>query len=384
MLEIPELSDVKRFVDNGFSKAFYGVSGTIRVAVLKVFSSVVAGAVYLPILICKKIFKNAFVSTCDVNFLDVHGTDYSLPHKPACYAHGTVTINGSAGTTISSGTKLQDDISGHEYELVGNASVGSEGFVFARVKATEIGPDYNLSYGAVMTFQDGTPSGVTSCLSGTITGGTKVSVDLGDRTEYWGETAEEYRARLLQRKQNQPKGGASPDWWGWVMRFNTVTNCWVKPNWPWSNGVTLWVNNTNNPNGYVPADDIAEIQAYVSDSEKRRPVTSRPVVVACSPAVLSMTICLVEITEVVKQNILSALKDYLKTFAPGSTISISILNDIVRAVSGEQTALIMNVKLNDVAKSLSFTLYRSFNEETGAILGSVIDINNIQIDWVRL
>ena len=45
--KIPTLSEVNRTVENGFSEAFYGTSGVLRAMVLKVFSKVVAGAIYL-------------------------------------------------------------------------------------------------------------------------------------------------------------------------------------------------------------------------------------------------------------------------------------------------------------------------------------------------
>lgn len=381
MFTAPTLEEVRRFVDNGFSKAFYGTSGALRVSVLKILSYVVAGAVYMPILLCKKIFKNAFVSTCDVNFLDSpHGVRLSLPHKPASFAHGMVLVSGAAGSVIPSGTKVKDSSSGNEYEFIGSATVASNGFVHARVKAVNVGSEYNLDANVVLEFSESAPSGITEVSSMVLNGGSKVSVDLGDRVEEWGETAEEYRARLLQREQNQPQGGSAPDWYGWVMRFNTVNNCWVDPNWPYSNSVTLFVNNTSNSGGTVLQEDVDEIQDYV-DNNERRPITSRPSVVACQSSILSMKISAAGYSEVVKENILNSLKNYLKSFGPGKTISVAVLNDIVRAVGGDQSAMLSDVKVDGVAKVGSFTLLKSF--VNGVIVGKVIDINNIQINWVR-
>lgn len=380
MFEAPSLEDVKRFVENGFAKAFFGTSGGLRVSVLKVIAVVVAGAVYMPILLCKKIFKNAFVSTCEVSFLDVHGAKYSLPHKPACFAHGLVVISGDVSTVVASGTRLREPVSGHEYELVGSATIGSGRTVEARVRATEIGNEFNLEAGVSLEFSEGLPTGIDGAESMLINGGAKVAIDLGDRTEYWGETAEEYRARLRQREQNQPQGGSDPDWWGWVMRFSTVNNCWVTPNWPYSNSVTLFVNNTNNAGGAVISSDIAEIQNYVG-SDGRRPLTSRPVVVACGASTLSMTVVMNEMSDVIKSNVLDSLKNYLRTFGPGKTVNISVLSDIVRSASGDSTALAYNIKVDNVVKTGSFTLYKNLSGTT--ISGKVIDINNIQIQWVR-
>ena len=65
-LKIPTLSEVNRTVENGFSQAFYGTSGVLRAMVLKVFSKVVAGAIYLVILLVSALWKNSFISTANV------------------------------------------------------------------------------------------------------------------------------------------------------------------------------------------------------------------------------------------------------------------------------------------------------------------------------
>ena len=91
-LKIPTLSEVNRTVENGFSQAFYGTSGVLRAMVLKVFSKVVAGAIYLVILLVSALWKNSFISTANVDGLVRKGDVYGMPPKPASRARGVVVL----------------------------------------------------------------------------------------------------------------------------------------------------------------------------------------------------------------------------------------------------------------------------------------------------
>jgi uncharacterized phage protein gp47/JayE len=81
--KIPTLSEVNRNVENGFSKAFYGSSGILRVMVLKVISKVVAGSMYLVVLLLSYIWKNSFVASAEVDGLVRIGSKRNFPPKPA-------------------------------------------------------------------------------------------------------------------------------------------------------------------------------------------------------------------------------------------------------------------------------------------------------------
>ena len=116
------LSEVNRIVENGFSQAFYGTSGILRAMVLKVVSKVVAGGIYLIVLLASYIWKNEFVATAEVDGLVRKGEVFGMPPKPASRARGKVIVTGTSGTSVPSGTVLVDDVNGYEYQLLSAAA----------------------------------------------------------------------------------------------------------------------------------------------------------------------------------------------------------------------------------------------------------------------
>lgn len=136
--QVPSLADVSRTIENGFSSAFYGSSGTLRFGVLKVLSKVVAGGCYLPILFCQYIFRNSFIDTCDVENLVRFGGWYNLPHKVASPARGLVDVTFSTAATIPSGAILIDPNTNDEYEIQDSVSSNSSSIVVMSVKVVAL------------------------------------------------------------------------------------------------------------------------------------------------------------------------------------------------------------------------------------------------------
>ena len=86
--ETPTLNDFVRISENGLSTAFYGESSVLRKSVLKVLARVFAGVAFLVVLLLKKMWKNVFLTTCDVETLKDFGVDFDLPNKPESFSKG--------------------------------------------------------------------------------------------------------------------------------------------------------------------------------------------------------------------------------------------------------------------------------------------------------
>ena len=100
-MEFKSLQDLVRIVENAMAVQFYGQSSTLRKGVLKVLAHVLGAMLYMMTLIAKRIWKNRFVSTCDVSALDGFGAEYGIPHKAPVCASGIIPTRKRNNSTIS-------------------------------------------------------------------------------------------------------------------------------------------------------------------------------------------------------------------------------------------------------------------------------------------
>jgi len=347
--ESPSLKDLILSAENGLSVAFYGSTTTLRKTSLKVIAKVFGGVTFLLSLFLREIYKNTFISTCDISKLEAFGSDFGLPHKAAGYARGKVTVSGSVGSVMPAETVFVDDDTGLEYETVVDVTIPDSGCCDISVIATAFGAESNLDAGASLSYRDSAPTGIfdddTVVVSTDgIKGGVSYTVIVGGATEYWGETAEAYRRRLLSRRQNAPQGGADADYIGWALRFPVVARCFILANYPSTAAVTC-VLVGNDGDESINADSLNEITAYMTD-DVRRPITADVIVKSCVPVPLSFCVALSPNTQTVRDSARSALSLMLKSFAPGSVLScagltvslksLSIANDVsITAINGQ-------------------------------------------------
>ena len=344
----PSLNDFVRVAENGLSSAFFSEGSVLRKGVLKVLARVFAGVAYLVVLLLQKMWKNAFVMTCDVETLVDFGRDYDLPNKPESYAKGLVVVksDGSA-VTIPQGTVFTTD-SGIEFECVADTSLsGGIAGTPISVIALASGDDSNCSTGMLLSFRDGTPEHVDESVavdSEGLSGGTKIEVVVNGNTEYWGESVEEYRARLLNYRRNQPSGGCNADYKGWAERFASVSKCIVEANYPETNSVTCVLAHfsENSDSIAVNSTNVAEVAAYIND-EIRRPVTADVRVVSCTEKSVDFTMAISPDNADNRASVRSALKKALRSYVPGDVVSKTDLTVNLKASSSVQSVSVVAV-----------------------------------------
>ena len=124
--------------------------------------------------------------------------------------------------------------------------------------------------------------------------GATATVDAGGLTGGTDpEDLETFRARVLYRKRNPPQGGSAPDYVEWAgQALSTVKAVFVDS---FANDTrSVWVCFTvsDQANGIPSTDQVATVQAYVSDPV-RRPITAR--VFATGPTEVDVPIALAEL-----------------------------------------------------------------------------------------
>lgn len=326
-MEFKSLPETIRFMEQQLVTNFYnGRSAVIRKGVLKVLASVLGAALYMLHLVAKRMWKNRFVHSCDIDALDGFGAEYAVPHKPPVYATGYVSVALSSGTaSLPSGTLLLDEVTKKEYKTVNDValSVGSNN---VRVMASEPGAESNVYSGTELVFIDSVPSNVgdsAEVIDDGIVGGKSVDVVISGNVEQWGESAEDYRARLLNRIQNPPHGGSANDYKQWAERFNFVSKAFVFAHNPNINSVVVAC--ANIAEGSTPAitdDQVEEVNNYIN-ADERRPVTADVLVMSVSPVKMVINATCKPFNDDVKKSVTDALKSVLQNMGPESEMNFS-------------------------------------------------------------
>ena len=357
-MEFKSLSDLVRIAENALAVQFYGQSSILRKSVLKVLAHVLGALLYMLSLIAKRIWKNRFVSTCDVSALDGFGMEYGLPHKVPLAASGNVSVtlaDGVVSVTIPQDTVLVDKTGKLAYTVKATTVINS-GTTTVPVMANEVGYDYNLDADTVLEFRDDAIAGVSSMASVDVSGGVAEGVEIDGDVYVWGETAEEYRARLLNRIQNPPNGSAKNDYKLKALRFGFVTDPFVFPNTPNTNSVSIALANYNSSSIALTTSQVEEVSNYITD-DVRRSITSDVRVFSVTPVNVTMTASVTPYSASVRDSVTRAIRNYLRKIEPGKTVTFDDLEQSVKSNSIAKTFTIQSAhKGSTIVTSLAFTL----------------------------
>lgn len=350
-MEFKSLAEIVRFIDNALALKFYTGSGVLRKGVLKVLASVIGGAVYMLSLLARRIWKNRFVTTCDVSSLDGFGAEYGIPHKPAIFAYGNIklALSGASSATLPADTYFVDPQSGLQYKTVAAATVSASGTQIVKVIAAEPGAESNLDVGAELQFRDTKPTGFADEVTVSadaenrgIDGGFSVEVEIDGLVQLWGETAEDYRQRLLNRIQNPPQGGSKNDYRQQAERFSFVSRAYVLPNNPYPNCVCVALANWNGESITVPAADVSQVSTYLN-SDVRRNIAADIRVFSVTPVEFSINGSFLPYNDAVRESIMNCFNQLAKEMEPGTAKNIDQVEGYIKNNSSADSFVISSV-----------------------------------------
>lgn len=376
MFSVPTLKQVEALLISKASELF-GIQDGVRFSLVKVLCMVFAAGVFLCVKFLSYMWKNKFAESADVvNLVDI-GNSIGVPHKVAGYSHGYIDVTVSSSTSIPEGTVFKDP-NGNQYVVVETVQISSD-TMQVKVRSVEYGSEYDLSKNVNMTTDEvETVSSAKTSLYG-LTGGVSFDVSVGGNVEKWGESLDQYRKRVVYRRQNPPQGGSLPDYVVWASSFNFVTDVYPFSCWPFAGFVTLFVANFNNSGISLSNDELSQVAAYCSDTV-RAGVTAKVVVANVSPVSIALTVKLPVISEIVKNGVTESISEYLRSVKPGEYVTKGILKQIVKDSGYVTDAYIQDMTVGGVSCE-SYTLQRSFNTTTGVASGQVFNVNSISISY---
>lgn len=298
-----------------------GVDARLRRSNLSVLARVHAGAVHSLYGYLDNLAVQLFVDTAEVSFLDRYSSIWGVQRLPAAFAEGSVTITGTSGVAVPSGTQLQRS-DGQTCTTTAAATI-TAGTALVPVSAVLGGAAGNAAAGAQLTFV--TPIGGVIATATVAAGGLTQGAD--------AETDASLRARLLRRIQQAPNGGAKADYVTWALEVPGVTRAWCYPLEGGAGTVVVRFVRDNDASMIPDAAEVAAVQAHINE---RRPVTANVTVVAPVAVPRNFTIQLTPTSTVVQTAVQAELEDLLRREAePGGTILISHIREAISVAAGE-------------------------------------------------
>ena len=264
--------------------------------------------------------------TAEDEVLARHAAIWGLTRIAATAATGSVTFSGTAGAVVPANTELRrgDDA---RFLLAADVTIGGGGTGSGTVTARVAGAAGNSVAGVALQLVAPVagiqPSAVVAA------GGLAAGAD--------AETAAALRARLLQRIQTPPAGGAAADYVVWARAVAGVERVWVYPN--WAGAGTVGVTFTT-AGGAIPAAPlVAAVQAALN---LRRPVTASVLVFAPATQAVALTIDLAVDTAAIRAAVLAELADFfVREAEPGGVIRVSRISAAISAALGEVAHLLI-------------------------------------------
>lgn len=220
------------------------------------------------------LYDQIFSSSAAEQWLERHGFELGLTRAPATKALGTATFPATSGTVVPAGLVLTRG-DGLVYVTLATATAAGS-TVTVSVEADLAGDAGNLAAGETLA-RDATVSLPSLAAQGAVDAATDGSGLSGGADR---EALESFRARVLARKRNPPRGGSASDFEAWAHEaLPVVRGVYVDSFLDEQRAVWVAFTVTDQPDGIPTAGQVAIVQAYLDDPV-RRPVTARVFVMA--------------------------------------------------------------------------------------------------------
>ena len=258
--------------------------------------------------------------TAEDEVLARHAAIWGLTRIAATTALGAVTFTGTAGAVVPANTELRrgDDA---RYLLAADVTIGGGGTGAGNLVARVAGAAGNSVAGVALQ--------LVAPVAGIQPSTVVAAGGLAAGADAEGDAA--LRARLLQRIQTPPAGGAAADYVTWALAVAGVEKVWVYPNWAGAGTVGVAFVTAG---GAIPAAPlVAAVQAAL---DLRRPVTASVVVFAPATQAVAITIDLAVDTAAIRVAVLAELADFfVREAEPGGIIRVSRISAAISAALGE-------------------------------------------------
>ena len=264
--------------------------------------------------------RQILVDTAEAEQLDRHAGIWGIARRAAAPARGPVTVTGAVGAVLAAGAELRrsDDA---RFTLDAAVTIGGGGTGTGAVTAVLAGAAGNTASGSALALIAPAP-GIQPSVA-------VAAGDLGAGADI--ETDAALRARVLQRIQQPPQGGAAGDYVAWAQTVAGVGRVFVYP--LHLGAGTVGVAFLTSAGGIPDAPLVAAVQAAVNSL---RPVTAEVTVFAPAAVAVNVTLQISPDTAATRSAVQAALAAFFLAEAePGVTLRRSRISAAISAAVGE-------------------------------------------------
>lgn len=338
----PTLQQLADRIAGDFVAKITGASTLAMRSVLKTMAIIYAGAIHLLYGYLDNMSKQLFATTAtadeDGGKLDTIGAEYGIIRNAATKAIGIIACTGTPATLIPEGSELVSSAA-NIYVTDDDATIGGGGTINVNITAQTAGAASNDSAGITLTFVSpiiDIDSTATVDSSGLINGADE-------------EADNDYRNRILARKQIAPHGGNQNDLEQWALEVDGVTRAWVYPLYNGPGTVALYFVRDGQSPITPTAPQIAEVLAYLTshtdiiNQTVGVPITMLPGLFVAAPVllVLNFTIRLYPNTADIQALVQAQIEDFIYREAyPSQTLYLSRIQEAISAAIGEERSAI--------------------------------------------
>ena len=317
----PTLQELKDRIVGDIETSIDSKIPLLKKNVLRVLGTVFAGAVHTLFGYLVWISKQCFPDTAEKEYLERWASLWNITRKVAEFAEGNFTATGTNGQTILSGS-LWLGRNAIEYETLEDATI-SGGIALIPVRAKTSGTIGNLDAGEILT--------IVSPQIGIDPEGTVDDTGIAGGID--AETDEELRARLVERIQNPPQGGAKSDYVIWAKQISGVTRAWCYPMLVGAGTVSVTFVLDNQEN-IIP--DEAKLLEVYNHIETLRPATAELYVFALTEVVIDFTIRIYPDNAATRAAVIEELEDLIITQGvPDGVLYLSQIKEAISSATGE-------------------------------------------------
>ena len=319
----PSISDLVRRGSADVASRLTGTDPLLRRSVVGGVVHAASGAHHELYGYLQWIARSVFADEADGAELERHASIWGVERIGAIAASGTMTVTGTTGADVPVDSVWRRG-DGAEYRVT-TAAVLAAGAAEVSVEARVAGSDGNAAVAVKLS--------VVSPLAGVVSeSGVSVAVVGGANAE----SVEGLRARLVERIQNPPRGGAASDYRFWARGAHPdVTRGWVRPLAGGLGTVTVYfMTDGATVNGIPVAAVVTAVDDYIA---ARRPVAAAVTVSAPAPVALDVTIDMLDPdTAAVRAAVEEELADLIVREAePGGTIRLTHIAGAISSAAGE-------------------------------------------------
>lgn len=316
------LGQVKADID----ARFQGADSRLRRSSLTVLAHVITGVAYPLYLFIAWLASQIPYDGAEAELLARWAASWKVDRLEARFAAGTATFSGQTGAPVPINTRLVSS-AGLFYVATQAGVIGGGGYVVLAIEAEAPGLAGNLDTGfslALVSPLAGINAAVIVAGAGLVGGAD-------------AESADSLRARLLERIQMPPHGGAEHDYKAWAKAADPrVTRVWVEAGAMGPGTVTVrFMMDGHRVNGIPTEEDVDAVFAYINP---RRPKGMGGLyVVAPIPTPLNFVLDRLEPnTAALLVEIEAGLRDFIQREAvPGGTLLLARMDEVISLSAGE-------------------------------------------------